>query len=230
MRNIKDIVEEQVARWRAESLQGRARETVDAPPPCAVVMSHAIASYGMAIATQVGALLGIPVYDREILEHISRSAKVQLATVETLDERARNRVDEYMASVFREKNYDRDDHMRNLGRAVAALWQHGSCVMVGHGCVHLVPRTHALAVRTTAPFEERVRRLMLVADIDLAEARERVRRTDAERAAFHRRFFNVDVETSLLYDVVLDTRYLDITGSAEVIALAYRQRFGARAL
>ncbi|MFH1812166.1 MAG: cytidylate kinase-like family protein [Pseudomonadota bacterium] len=226
-RNIQGIVEEQIARWRAESRSRPHTNEPPAEPPTAIVFSHALGSYGVAIALQVGRQLSIPVYDREILEHIASHARVQLATVETLDERAQGIVDDYLTSIFRESGFDHSDYMSGLGRVVAALWQHGSCVMVGHGCVHLVPRSHALAVRTTAPVEERVRRLALVADLDPIEARRRVTSTDTERAAFHKQRFGIDVEDIRSYDIILDTQYLDILGSAAVIAHAYEQRFGA---
>ncbi|MBI5501604.1 MAG: cytidylate kinase-like family protein [Deltaproteobacteria bacterium] len=222
-RNVEEIVNRQVAQWEKErELAFRRRESAR---PNVVAVSHELKSHGFEIATRAGRLLELPVFDREIVEHIARSARVRLAAVESLDTQVRNRIDEYTTSLLSERNFDRGDYLRHLSRTVATLWEHGSCVLTGHGCVHLVPPEHALRVRIVAPFDLRARRLAADEGVDPAEAARHVRRNDEQRGAFHRRFFGAGIDDLAHFDLVLNTGSLGDDDAAAIVATAYRRKF-----
>ncbi len=226
-RDLHRIVDEQIKKWRLErELDHRAvdRERVVPArgPSHAVTIAHPIGADGRSIGARVGELLGLPTYDRDILAHIATSEKIQVSTVETLDETSRGRMESYIASLLTERAFDTADYLRALSRTVLALWEHGPCVLVGHGVVHIVPRSHALAVRLTAPLELRIERVARTGQLALDEARRRVRASDAEREAFHMRYFGVSVHDPLLYDLVLNTAELEAETCARLIVNAYQ--------
>jgi len=224
-RNVQNIVEEQILRWRAERAEPDTGTAAPLIRPHVVTVAHAVGADGALIAEVVGEMLHIPVYDREIVRHIAENAAVRVETVETLSEKAQGRVEEYLTALVREKNFDRSDYVRHLMRAVAALWEHGPCVMVGNGCVHVVPRTHALAVRIVAPAAVREARLAERMELEPREARWLVQRTDDERSAFHRRSFGADVAACENYDLVLDSTSYEVEAAAAVVAEAFRRKF-----
>jgi cytidylate kinase len=224
-RKVQDIVDEQIARWRVEQQERQQSPAGERPRPAAIAISHAIGSFGVGTGQFAGAMLGIPVFDRQVLEHVAKSARVQLETVRTLDERAQSFVDDHLCALFRERGFDQSEYMRLLARAVAALWAHGPAVFVGHGSVHLIPRGHTLTVRTVAPQDVRVRRVAKAYQLTFREALRKVKETDRERAAFHRRLFQADVQGPYHYDLVLNTVGLSVLGAARIVAEAYRQKF-----
>jgi cytidylate kinase len=223
-RDIPSILEEQIQRWQSESRAGGSRPRREAGSSCVVAISNNFGSGGTAIAARVGALLGVPVYDRDIVGHIAASAQVSVQTVETLDERARSRIDDYLAAILQEANFDRADYLRHLTRTILALEEHGPCVLVGHGAVDIVDRKRALAVRLVAPEAYRVSSVAARLQITLAEAQQKVQQTDEEREGFHQRLFRRAVNEPLNYDLVLNTSDLGVEGSAAIVAEAYRRK------
>jgi len=224
-RDIQQIVEKQVAVWREEQRLGAGQQTREQSD--VLVISYATGSNGAAIGDRVAGRLGLLHHDHEIVEHIASTAKVHLQTVESLDKHVQSRIDESIAALFTERNFDRSDYLRLLGRTVVALFEHGPCVISGHGAVHFVPRRHALTARLTAPVEVRARRLAAKRNIDLDRARRDLHRADSEQAAFHRRFFGADVNDPDHYDLIVDTAWLDEAAVAALLAQAYRLRFQA---
>ena len=223
-RDISSIVEEQIQRWQTDSRAGRSRRQTEAGRSCVVAISNNFGCGGGAIAARVGVLLSVPVYDRDIVRHIADSAQVNVRTVETLDEHARGRIDEYLAAILKEHNFDRADYLRHLTRTILVLAEHGPCVLVGHGAVDIVDRTRALAVRFVAPESARVSSVAARLRITLEQARQKVRQTDEERETFHRRLFGRAVDEPLNYDLILNTSDFGVEGSAAIVAEAYRRK------
>ncbi|HEY3352454.1 MAG TPA: cytidylate kinase-like family protein [Polyangia bacterium] len=227
-RDILRVIDTQINRWRAEQRQ-RESEPTEAPAslPDAVCISNSFGAQGAVVAALVGERLQLPVYDREIVAHIAQTAHVHVETVETLDQRALSRIDDFVTALFRERAFDLNDYVRTLTRTVAALWGHGPCVLVGHGAVHIVPRDHRVAVRVVGAVPDRVRRVMALKGLDEKEARRLVQRTDAEREGFHRRGFGAWVDDPVAYDLIVNTSSLPISVCATVIVDAYRAKFAA---
>jgi cytidylate kinase len=219
------LVEEQLARWRAEQRRRDPKKRHGPLRPNVVAIASAFQAGGSAVAAKVGQMLELPVYDHEILEHIATSAKVHVETVETLDLHVQNWIDEYLATLVRERNFDQSDYLMLLGRTVMALWEHGPCVFTGHGSPYVVPRAHALAVRLIAPESVRTARLAETEGIDLDTARRRVHRSDAEREAFHRRLFGVHSTDPYLYDVLINTAELSVDAAAAIVVESFRRKF-----
>ena len=228
-RSIQQIVEEQVARWQLDHAATRLSPQRPSERPSVITISRSFGSDGSAIAARVGELLGWPVYDRQVVEQIAKSASVHVQTVETLDEHALGRMDDYLTGLLQERNFDQSDYLKLLVRTVVALWEHGPCVFLGHGAVHVVDRRHALAVRIVLPEHDRAERIAAAQGIDLAHARQRVHRADAEHEAFHRRFFGAIVNDRQNYDITLNSLGIGVDDCAAVIAEAYRRKFTAAA-
>ena len=225
-RNIGLIVDEQIRRWYIEQKR-RAEKAPKAEFKAerVITLSNAFGSNGIAVANKVGEILNIPVYDREIVEHIATTKKVRVEAVESLDERALNAVDDYMVNLFRERNFDEGDYMQALTRTVASLWAHGSCVFIGRGAAHIISRRHALAVRTVAPLAHRIRRVQDITGLNRKEAEHQLERTDAERESFVRRLFGHGIEDPLCYDLVLNMGGMAMDAAANLVVTAFRQKF-----
>ena len=139
-RKITQIVDEQVQRWRSESSERTERKPESFVPANVVTISRASGTFGGEVARQVGRILDLPVYDQEIVEHIAAKKNLRLETVNTLDEYAQSRLDDYVTALFREKNFDQSDYLRALTETIMGLWGHGPCVLVGRGAHQIVYR------------------------------------------------------------------------------------------
>jgi cytidylate kinase len=85
----------------------------------------------------------------------------------------------------------------------------GSVVLVAHGaCYACADRSDVLRVGVTAPLSARVSRVASASGITDKEAAKRLRRSDAGRASYLKRVYNVSRESPTDYDVVLNTERL----------------------
>lgn len=221
--NVHKIIEKQVNFWR---IQRKKRESLEADfvPANLVTVSNAYGSNGVGIAHMVAEQLDIPAYDREIVEHIATSEGVQTQTVETLDETVQTKMEDYVLSLFRERNFGEGNYLRGLTRAIMALWGHGPCVLIGRGASQIVYRKNTLAVRVVAPAGWRIRWLVDNKGVSPDEADRRLQRIDAERAAFIRQHFGQDIEDPLIYDLVINRVGMTDDAVSALIVEAYRKK------
>ncbi len=224
--NVQQLVEREIKRWQSERAARVDSHQGELPLYDVITLSNQFGSQGHAVCRRLGEVLGIPVYDREIVEHIATNKHVRVLTVETIDQRAYGGIDDHIAALFRERNFDQSDYMQALVSTVLALWHHGPCVLIGRGASHIVPRAHALSVRTVSNLDDRVRVVREREKLDdNAAALRKLHRTDAERNAFSHRYFGCDIDAPDTYDLVVNTSYLPAETAADVIVAAYRRKF-----
>jgi cytidylate kinase len=107
----------------------------------------------------------------------------------------------------------------------------GNCVLLGYGAGPLLREVrHVIRVRTVAPRDLRVERVIAAARSTNALTREQadelIRRTDRDRARYIRYLFNLDIDDPAFYDHVLNTRGISPPAAVDVLAaLAARPEF-----
>ncbi len=223
-RTLTQILEDQVARWHAE--RERRPPTPPIPAPL-VTLSRQPGAGGLAVAQALASRLDLDVFDRELIERVACSAHMSTAVVESLDERGRNSLEEWVLELMHSEHMWADDYLRHLFKVIGVIARHGRAVIVGRGASFVLPPGPRLAVRLIAPEAERVRRTMASRDMDDNKAHRWVRRTEAERIAFIRRYFGADATDPKHYDMTLNTGHLGLEVTAEVIAAAARSRLEA---
>ena len=97
----------------------------------------------------------------------------------------------------------------------------GSAVIVAHAAsLALGDHADVFRVLLTGSQEARERRLMAERGIDASEAVKTVKRGDAGRADYIKRFYGVSEELPTLYDLVINTDRFSAEGAAAVIVNA----------
>lgn len=231
MTKTNELIERQIAAWHAQH-RAASRQPSDnrkRTAPDVITLSNERGAGGRDIAQRLGTTLGIPVFDREIVEHIATHKHVRVSTVETLDQHALGRIDDYLMNLFRDWSFDQHDYAQALVHTLLLLWHHGPATIVGRGAVHVVPREHALAVRVVANRDQRVRRIQQLEGVSAEEAAAQIATTDADRDAFSRHYFGVPIDDATTYDLVINTSYLPAEAAASLVAHAYRLKFRGRA-
>jgi cytidylate kinase len=99
----------------------------------------------------------------------------------------------------------------------------GRVVILGRGS-QMILHDHAevLNVLCVARPDVRWKRTAEREDVSPEKAKKLAAEHDSARAAFHRRFWKVDVENPTLYDLTIDTSRLSYDAAAEIAAEAAR--------
>ncbi len=114
-----------------------------------------------------------------------------------------------------------DQELRTLIKQVlASLADSGSVVIASHAASFALSGHGVLRVFVTASAETRADRLSAARGIDDRAAERLVKREDAGRAEYLKRFYDVDRELPTHYDVVVNTDLLTVNGASNVIVAA----------
>jgi cytidylate kinase len=187
-----------------------------------VAISRQASCGGEAIAREIGALLGWPVYDRELLERSKTDMLGSAEYLQELDERPPS----WFSDVLRGLTGHTDEKRklaRDVFKMIAVLGDHGGGVIVGRGATFLLPPARTLRVRLTAPLQVRVKHFQNERGVSLSDAEREITRIDQERAAFIKAYFQKDNGDLDHYDVALNTARFTAKAAAEVIATALKQ-------
>jgi cytidylate kinase len=117
------------------------------------------------------------------------------------------------------------DYRLLIQRVVEDFAAQGDVVFLGHGAQFMLKsRADVLRVLISGSAEARTRRLMSSMATDEAKARELVQRTDRERVAYFRTYYDEDWLGCSGYDLVVNTDRLEPRQAADVILTAARVR------
>ncbi len=114
-----------------------------------------------------------------------------------------------------------DHELRTLIKQVlASLAGSGSVVIASHGASFALSGRDLLRVFVTASPETRAVRLSAARDLDDRAAERLVKREDAGRAEYLKRFYAIERELPTHYDVVVNTDVLSLERAGDVIIAA----------
>jgi cytidylate kinase len=103
--------------------------------------------------------------------------------------------------------------------AIEETADRGDVVIVSHGASFtLSGRPNVLRVLLTASPETRMGRLSESQGLDPKDARKAIKKADAARSDYLRRFYGVETELPTHYDLVVNTDVLSLEQAAELIA------------
>ncbi len=123
------------------------------------------------------------------------------------------------------------DELRGMIRSVIEdTAASGSAVIVSHAAsLALAERDDVLRVLITAPARTREQRLAAILGVDESEAARALKRSDAGREDYIKRFYGVAAELPTHYDLVINTEKLTPERAAELIVSAAGGRTDAPA-
>lgn len=201
-----------------------------------VTISREFGAGGSSVAQLVAEELGAELVDAALVNEVARRLEYPEATVASADERPETFVDRLLDSLkYLAPAQALALQRRQSGAVVEPRWEivnltqelirevarQGKAVVVGRGAAFVL-RDHpnALHVFLHAAPEVRVeaikRRLML----NERAARERMRKTDGERAAYIRQLYHADWRDSANYDLAIDTGRLGFSRAAGLVIAA----------
>jgi len=213
-RSIEQIIEEQVRKWQFSITRPKA-ETRFRP---IVTISREPGSGGNILGERLAKRLSVELFHQEVIHAMAKSAKVSAQLLETLDEKGLSVLEDWMAYLVDFRHIWPDQYIKHLMKVIGAIGRHGGAVLIGRGANFILPPERRFSVRVIAPFEVRVANVVRNHQVAEAEARKRITKTDSQRRAFIRKYFNTSIAEPLNYDMVVNTGSVSIDGAVEAIA------------
>lgn len=224
--------EREMRRWDAAQRVAERLLRVDRPHPASrgikehVVISREPGCGAEEVAALVGQRLGFPVIDKDVLKLIAERFCVEHSMLETVDETRENWVREIVGTWLDAHVISADKFLVCLERVVTAAAKREHAVFVGRGINFILPPDQGLAVRLIASERFRIAKVRRDHQVTETEARRLIREWEAGRREFVAKFFHRDVADPHCYDLVLNVERWGNEATADLIAAAFRQRFG----
>ncbi|MCX6645400.1 MAG: cytidylate kinase-like family protein, partial [bacterium] len=132
--------------------------------------------------------------------------------------------DTLLLSLFGESRPWPADYLKHLTRVIGTIGAFGNVIIVGRGANHVLPQEKAFKVRIIAPLEFRIKYFMDDSGYTRAEAEQYVVKTENDRKAFVRKFFNADVADPKHYDIIINTGGMSLEGATRAIIAAFKRK------
>ena len=199
-----------------------------------VTISNKYGSGAVAIAERAAAELGYTVVDRQLPVVVAKRMRISRSVAAQAEESGRSLGSRLLSSlelatpeVITENFGETFDEtlLREVQRAVRDYAARGNCIIIGRGAsVILGRRPDVLRVYMFAPREWRIERIAEEFSIDEKTATAEVDRIDRARRAHLRDWYNVDMGSSAIVDLAIDTSTFGEERSAKLIVAAVNAR------
>ena len=182
-------------------------------------------SGGAPIAKAVAQKLGFEFIDDQIVEEIAKSTKKRKAIIQAIDEKARTRIEDVVHSLVNVEYVDEETYISELVRIILSYAHKGKCVILGRGANFITPFAKGLHVSISAPYDLRVQRAMHYEGLSESQAKEVIAKVEDERSNFVKQYFKRNITNRNVFDVTINTTYLDVRQSRDIIIEAFKQKF-----
>lgn len=214
IRSIEQIIEEQVRRWQIMRKEEKKEEECIS----VVTFSREHGSGGDILAERVAEKLGYELFHQEVLHNMAESARVSVQFLETLDEKGVSVLEEWISSLVDKRHLWPDRYLQHLMKIIGTIGKHGQAVIIGRGSNFVLPPDKRLSIRVIAPMEERIHNLSKELAITVEEAKQKIIKTESNRKAFIKKYFNADIADILYYDLIINTENLSIDDAVNIIS------------
>ena len=178
-------------------------------------------SGGKEVATKIGEVLGIEVYDNELISKAAEESGFSKELFERSDEKRSvfNLFSFFGSDRFGStQNYMGDNELFKIqSDVIRGIAQKGPAIFVGRCSNYILRDKKCLDVFVSAPMEARISRVMKRTGLGEEEAKERIERQDRTRQTYYNFFTFGDWGTASDYNLCVDSSILGIQGTAEFI-------------
>lgn len=190
-----------------------------------ITISRQFASMGRSIAKRLAEELGIEFYDRDIVEQTARRMGLPVSTISDTEESANNIYYKRIYPLGMAIKSMQDEVFMVQQNIIRDLADKESCIIVGR-CADEVLKDHPrlLNVHVFAPKADRLRNCVEKLGMDEATAKKTLPRVDKSRAGYHKVYGGGDEYVNC--HLMLNSSQFGIEGSAHLLALIARDRFG----
>lgn len=191
-----------------------------------ITISRQYGSGGRELGEKLAAKLGIPFYDKELINMIARKENIEVSLLEACDE-AEPDLNSYTARDIA-PDYQIDMAKKVFeaySRVIRELAEKEPCVLVGRCAEVIVPDSVKVFVYAGLDARiSRIRRIHSAEEMSESRAEKEIRRMDRRRRNYHR--FYCDKEWGQMedYDICVNTTDVGVNGALEAVAAYVEQR------
>lgn len=163
-------------------------------------------------------------FDQNLVEMVADDSDMKVSVESLISEQYQTRTDDFLRQAL-SATAPQDVVVQQIFRLVRHLAGIGKVVIVGRAGAQVTRGIGpSIAVRLIAPENVRVKRMMEIRRLAEKPARDLVRKHDAGRQRLLKRYFKVDVDDDLQYDVTWNTAEVTPRAIAYAIAQVLRER------
>lgn len=192
-----------------------------------ITIGRQLGSGGRDIGIRLAEELGIPFYDKELLDRAAQDSGMCQELFETHDEKPTSSflyslvMDTYSMG-FASNTYNEMplNHKVFLAQfdAIKKIAEEGPCVIVGRCADYALEEySNVMSIFIHADFESRMKRIARTEDLSDAKAKDLIQKTDKKRASYYNYYTNKKWGSSDSYDFCLSSSELGIDGTVEII-------------
>ena len=192
-----------------------------------ITIGREYGSAGREIGYKVADYFGIKLYDKEMLARAAKESGICQELFETHDEKPTSSflyslvMDTYSLGYSAGSYADMPiNHKVFLAQfdTIKKIASEGPCILVGRCADYaLEDFDNVLSVFIHADMNARIRRIARIYDLTDAKAKERIVKTDKQRASYYNYYSNKKWTDADSYNICLDSSVLGIDGTAEAI-------------
>lgn len=192
-----------------------------------ITIARGFGSGGKQIALEIGKKLGIPCYEREILDMASDRSGLNRTLFEQTDERLRGSIfskrlkgiPTITVASPEEKAFESDINLFNLqAQIIRSLALSESCIIVGKCADHILDYfDNVFRIYIDAPRDACVKSIVSKMGVTEEEANRLIKKTDKYRADYYRYYTGRDWTNPTNYDLFVNSDKVGRTRCADVI-------------
>lgn len=181
-----------------------------------ITINRELGSGGRTVGEKIAKKLGVPYYDKALVESLMEKYNLSKEEIESLKGRKHDWWSEFKRVVGLEHTlsgsvvdepdlYDTKDIFRAEVDILQAMAESESCVIAGRsGFFVLQDHPNHLSILITAPMESRVQRLMTKRGITAEEASKTIREVDTSRENYIQKYTGTTRYDTRNYDLVIN--------------------------
>ena len=184
-------------------------------------------SMGRPIARRLSELLGIEFYDRDIVEETARKMNLPVSVISINEENQGSAYSRMRFPLGKSPREKQDEIFRVQSGIIRSLAKRESCVIVGR-CSDYILRDfeNRLSICVYAPFEKRIENCVSSLGMDEETAMQMTVEVDKARRKYHKRYANYSPEDIKNKNLLIDSSFFGIEGTARLIAEIAKSKFG----
>lgn len=222
---VNKLAVDYAARFNKEELR-QAVQKYDLEIFPTICFSRKIGVGALELAEVTAEKLGYRLVDRELIEHLSRAAELNRASIATFDERYPGKLRELLGRILGDRAFDLDEYTRHLFVAAFFLAHMEKTVFVGRGLHLMLPRHRVFVVRCIGSVEHRIGNLVNSLEVSEQKARTTLHQADMEQKEFFKKVHGKESASPLEFDMILNMDYIQENDvAADAIIRLFKSRF-----
>lgn len=186
-----------------------------------ITISRQIASLGDEISAKIAQNLGYKFFGKKEIERRIIELgfpKEKLA-----------KFDEKKAGFLTALTHARDEYLNFLLTAILEAASENNCVIVGRGSFIILKKLeNHLSCRFTADKLLRTERLQKTLQCDFKTASKKIAESENLQKSFHKGFFNFDIHDPLMFDIQVNTSFLEVDSISQSITALVKSQVSAQ--